>query len=205
MAYNSTSTYESQPIAWGLPVYLKTTLGSIMNRGIDLGDTNNIPAMSNQYWNNMQGQALSGIAGSEQQAQNQLAEMMARRGLSGSGAEMQGMGDILRSGLGQRSNALTNLLGQRQQSDMSNYWQAQNLRNQIANLGLQTSARLQADKNAGAARGMARDRFDWSKKMDIMRLMQGMGSNNVGTNNSIFQNALQGYLQPQQIAFGSAG
>jgi hypothetical protein len=68
---------------------------------------------------------------------NRLAEMMAARGLSGSGAEVGAYGDLLRGQAGNRQNALSNLDISNAQLANQNIYQRAGMANQLAGLGEQ--------------------------------------------------------------------
>lgn len=68
---------------------------------------------------------------------NQLAEMLAARGLSGSGAEVGAYGDLLRGQAGNRQNALSNLDISNAQLANQNIYQRAGMANQLATTGEQ--------------------------------------------------------------------
>lgn len=68
---------------------------------------------------------------------NRIAEMMAARGLGGSGAEVGAMGGYLRDVAGSRQNALSNLDMSNAQLDLSNQYNRAGMLNQLAGMGEQ--------------------------------------------------------------------
>jgi hypothetical protein len=68
---------------------------------------------------------------------NRMAELMAARGLGGSGAEIGAYGDLLRGQAGNRQNALSNLDISNAQLTNQNIYQRAGMANQLAGLGEQ--------------------------------------------------------------------
>lgn len=68
---------------------------------------------------------------------SRIAELMAARGLSGSGAETSAMGNYLRDITGARQSALSNLDLSNAQLDLSNRYNQANMMNQLTGMGEQ--------------------------------------------------------------------
>lgn len=189
---------------WGDP-NMQSLYQNIISDATNLTDPQNTPQLSDQYWNQMQDQAVQGIAGNSATQQNAMMEQLARRGLANSGAAGAGIAALMNQDSANRASVLRDLGLQRQQSELQNNWQARQHQLSAANLGMQYSQAAQAAQNAAASRANAASQQEWNRMKDIWGMMGGLNSANVGSNLDTYNTALGGYMAPQQMALQMAG
>jgi hypothetical protein len=96
--------------------------------------------------------------------QQRISEIMAARGLSGSGAEIGAMGDLMRSQNATRQGALSNLDINNANLDLQNQYAKAGMLNSLTGMGEQAR---QFDTSQGNNMFQWGKEFDWNKAKDV--------------------------------------